>query len=274
MGSSYVPIKGDASVYEKLDYLILGGSFKFPTEVKVKMVYFDTQNGIIQQGSNLKVDSLLIPPEHCDRALESGVTPKFLGLMYYEYYEPTEITVTASSLTWTVPSLSDTTIQVTATEQVGIILPYGAESDTGTPLTVKIEASDGEPFQALSLNISFNDGIVKSLLAQKQLHVVFDSKGIWAQKVQNSPKIVLEVADPKTIQIENKPTNVVITQASVADRTVNDDGGGKPGNDQDKGGLGAGPIAGIAVGAVAVVGIAAVCVWFFVLRRGDSGPEA
>jgi hypothetical protein len=43
--------------------------------------------------------------------------------------------------------------------------------------------------------------------------------------------------------------------------------GNKP-DGGDSGGLGAGPIAGIVIGAVPVAAIAAVCVWFFVLRKG------
>jgi hypothetical protein len=47
-----------------------------------------------------------------------------------------------------------------------------------------------------------------------------------------------------------------------------------PGADDDDGGLGAGPIAGIVIGCVVVVGVICVCVYFFVIKPKQAAPVA
>jgi hypothetical protein len=112
-----------------------------------------------------------------------------------------------------------------------------------------------------------------------RLTVTFSSD--WDTRVLNKPEIILECKLLENIEIMNEPKNAAIVKKLVSDRPVgwgaNHDKPPNLGDNGDKGGKGdndalsTGAVVGIVIGVLVVAAVVAVCLWLFVLKKGDGG---
>jgi hypothetical protein len=302
--SAWIPIKSDAAAYNKIDYLMMRGYFDLRSELKVKMVFTGSEIGF-QGGNNLKADSMFIRPATSED-LSQAVSWNNIVVVYTSVYESQATsTFVVGPGGWHVPRYLGYTydlevFQVPKAKVSGrltIILPYRPDSGSDIETApVKIDCETSTPFTAPDITFSMFRGVRSDFFqAQPKLVVTFSTQ--WETYVTNTPTLTFEVNAPENVEIVNRPASKVkIETGTVNEENLvpdtsgnggNDDNGGNggsggngpddgsKGNDGgDDGGLGGGAIAGIVIGAIAVVGVAAFCVWFFVLRKGGDEPEA
>jgi hypothetical protein len=111
-------------------------------------------------------------------------------------------------------------------------------------------------------------------LAGVELKVTFG--GQWSA-VTNKPTLIFQTPNQEQVTfLGDVPPDDKVTIVKADSPDASDPSGGQGNNNpdtgDDDGGLGTGPIVGIAVGAVALVAIVAVLVWFLVIRpsKGDG----
>jgi hypothetical protein len=301
--SPWIPIKSDAAAYNKIDYLMMRGYFDLRSELKVKKVFTGSTIGF-QGGNNLKADSMFIRPATSED-LSQAVSWNNLVVVYTDVYSNhVTSTFVVGPEGWHIPSELGypgevEVFQVPKAKVSGrltIILPHRPDSgsDIETAL-VGIDCETSTPFAAPDITFSMFRGVRDEFFqAQPKLVVTFSTQ--WDAYVTNTPTIVFEADVQEAIEFVNRPaSNVKIETGTpnedylVPDTSANSGNGDNGGNDDnggngpdgldskgngggDDGGLGGAAIAGIVIGSIAVVGVAAFCAWFFVLRNGGDGP--
>jgi hypothetical protein len=203
--------------------------------------------------------------------IEAGVSWNYLAVVYYFGWQPS-MNLTANGDGWTFPYY-ETTCAVPKAKVSGnfsIVVGYWY-CESGCEVNLECGNS---PFNAMDLNLSFYEDTLEEVLQDAPtVHVTFGEA--WKHQLLNEPSIVFESANPDLITVANRPSKVTITKTSPENRpplSVTVPGSDGDANDNDKNdGLSDGAIAGIVIGAIAAVGIAGFCVWFFVLRKGANG---